>query len=204
MTAVSVLIPLWLVWTAGVLIPGPNFLAVTHVAAAHGRRAGLLTAQGVALGAIFWALAGLFGLKIVFAAFPWAWTFIKFAGAVYLIATGVSMWRRAVPLDAGLQLRAAGAFRIGLLTNLSNAKTAAFAASLFAVAVPQGAPQWITVAAFGLIVGTAWGWYSLCGIMASHHRVTASYKRFRTVLKRGAGAVFVGFGATLALDSREF
>lgn len=109
MTAVSVLIPLWLVWTAGVLIPGPNFLAVTHAAA-----------------------------------------------------------------------------------------------SLFAVAVPQGAPQWITVAAFGLIVGTAWGWYSLCGIMASHHRVTASYKRFRTVLKRGAGADFVGFGAALALDSREF
>lgn len=200
MSAISVLGPLWLIWAAGVVSPGPNFFAVTHVAAAHGRNAGLLTALGIAIGSVFWALAGLFGLKIVFALFPWAWTIIKFAGAAYLVYVGIGMWRSANGSELPFKITPGGAFRVGLFTNLSNPKTAAFAASLFAVAIPEGAPHWMTFAAFCLIVGTAWFWYSLCSVLAAQDRVTRLYKRFRKALLRGAGTIFVGFGLKLALD----
>lgn len=200
MTALSVLVPLWLVWLAGVISPGPNFFAVMHVAATHGRNAGLLTALGIAVGSVFWALAGLFGLKIVFALFPWAWAIVKFSGAAYLIYIGVGIWRSANGLEKPFKITPGSAFRVGLLTNLSNPKTAAFAASLFAVAIPQGAPSWITLSAFCLIVGTAWLWYSLCSVLAAQERVTALYRKFRKVLLRVAGTIFVGFGLKLAFD----
>lgn len=200
MTALSVLGPLWLIWVVGVISPGPNFFAVTHVAAAHGRKAGLLTALGITLGSVFWALAGLFGLKIVFALFPWAWTIVKFSGAAYLIYIGVKMWRTAEAKDEAFKMTAGSAFRIGLLTNLANPKTAAFAASLFAVAIPFGAPSWMTFAAFCLIVSTVWIWYSLCSVLAAQDRVTFLYRKFRSALVRVAGTIFVGFGLKLALD----
>lgn len=200
MTALSVLGPLWLIWIVGVISPGPNFFAVTHVAAANGRNAGLLTALGITFGSVFWALTGLFGLKIVFAFFPWAWTIIKFSGAAYLIYVGVKMWRTAEVMDESFKMTAGSAFRIGLLTNLSNPKTAAFAASLLAVAIPVGAPNWVIFAAFCLIVSTVWIWYSLCSLLAAQDRVTLLYKRFRSVLVRVAGTIFVGFGLKLALD----
>lgn len=200
MTAISILGPLWLIWIAGVVSPGPNFFVVTHVAAAHGRNAGLLTALGIAVGSIFWALAGLFGLKIVFALFPWAWTILKFAGAAYLLYVGISMWRSANIPEKPFQITPAGAFRAGLFTNLSNPKTAAFAASLFAVAIPEGAPLWMTFSAFCLIVGTSWFWYSLCSLFAAQDRVTVLYRKFRRAILRVAGTIFVGFGLKLAFD----
>lgn len=200
MSTLSILLPFWLVWAAAVITPGPNFFAVSHMAAAHGRRAGLLTAAGVALGACFWAATGLFGLKLVFAVFPWAWTVAKIAGAVYLTYVGIQIWRSAAAPHRERAISGVRAFRTGLLTNLANPKTAAFAASLFAVALPAGASPVLTASAFVLIVLTVLIWYSLCAVFASRGSIGVLYHRYKAVLMRVAGALFVGFGLKLALD----
>jgi len=196
----SVLGPLAAVWLIGVLTPGPNFFVTMHMAARHGRVAALTTVAGISVGLSFWALAGLLGIKVLFATVPVAALAVKLAGAAYLIWMGVKMWNSAGSAAAPSNVSAGSAFRLGLLTNLANAKTAAFAASLFAVALPAGAGPGLFAAAFATIVVMSASWYGFCGIVGSRGPVMRVYRRFQTWLMRIAGAVFVGFGAKLALE----
>lgn len=196
----AVLLPLAAVWIFGVMTPGPNFFATMHMAARHGRRAALATVAGIAVGTTFWAAAGFLGIKTLFVAVPAAALAIKLAGAGYLVWMGIKMWRSAAATDQEMDLPAGRAFRFGLLTNLANAKTAAFAASLFAVALPADASWGLIAEAMVLIVGMAAAWYSFCGIVGSQGRVMAAYRRFQKWLMRTAGVVFVGFGLKLAAE----
>lgn len=196
----TVLGPLAAVWIVGVLTPGPNFFATMHMAARHGRRAGLLTVAGIGVGLAFWALAGLLGIRVLFATVPLAALVVKLAGAAYLMWMGAQMWRSAGKPLATVPLPAGRAFRIGLFTNLANAKTAAFAASLFAVALPPDAGPGLFVAAFLTIVTMSVAWYTTCAFLGSRGTVMRLYSRFHTGLMRTAGAIFVGFGLKLAID----
>ena len=196
----AVLLPLAAIWIFGVLTPGPNFFATMHMAARHGRQAALLTVAGIGAGTAFWALAGFLGIKALFTAVPIAALAIKLVGAAYLVWMGWKMWQSATrPVDMEM-IAPARAFRFGLLTNLANAKTAAFAASLFAVALPPDASWALTTAAFVTIVGMATTWYGLCAIVGSRGAVMATYRKAQKWLMRVAGTVFVGFGVKLAME----
>jgi threonine efflux protein len=197
----AVLGPLAAVWLIGVFTPGPNFFATMFMAACHGRRAALTTVAGIGVGLAFWALAGLLGIRVLFATVPVAALIVKLAGAAYLVWMGIAMWRGSgkPPPEAG-RLNAARAFRFGLLTNLANAKTAAFAASLFAVALPPSAGPGLFLAAFTMIVAMSVSWYATCAFMGSRGAVMRVYTRFQKWLLRAAGTVFVGFGLKLVID----
>ena len=52
-------------FTFAIVSPGPNFILVTNTALGQSRRAGLLTALGVATGSGLFALAGLVSLLLV-------------------------------------------------------------------------------------------------------------------------------------------
>ena len=196
----SALGPLAAVWLIGVLTPGPNFFATMHMAARHGRAAALTTVAGISVGLSFWALAGLLGIKVLFATVPLAALAVKLAGGAYLFWTGVKMWRAAGSVTPPAGISTGNAFRLGLLTNLANAKTAAFAASLFAVALPPHAGPGLFAAAFCTIVLMSATWYGFCAIMGSRGPVMRTYQRFQKWLMRVAGTVFVGFGVKLALE----
>lgn len=196
----SVLGPLAAVWLIGVLTPGPNFFATLHMSARHGRKAGLTTVAGIAVGLAFWAIAGLLGIRILFTAVPVAALAVKAIGAAYLIWMGVKLWKSAGDRPEAADPGLSGAFRFGLLTNLANAKTAAFAASLFAVALPPDAGPGLFAAAFVTIVAMSTVWYGACALVGSGGRVMRIYERFRPWLMRIAGAVFVGFGLKLAVE----
>lgn len=160
-----------LIYAAGVMSPGPNFMVVAQVAAARGIGPGLAAVAGVVLVNGIWAAASLFGLTAVFAAFPALFLALKIAGAAYLIWMGVRLWRDAskpladvVRADAGL----AGAFRAGLATNLSNAKATA--------------------------------WYGLVALALSRPAVAGAYGRMKRWIDRACGAILMGFGVRLALE----
>lgn len=196
----AVLLPLAGVWLVGVLTPGPNFFVTMHMAARHGRRAALITVVGIAVGLTFWAVAGLLGIRVLFATVPVAALVVKFAGAAYLVWMGIAMWRASGTPVAGPTPQAIHAFRLGLITNLANAKTAAFAASLFAVASPAYAGTGLFFAAFATIVTMSIGWYAICAILGSRGAVMRTYQRFHTWTMRAAGTVFIGFGLKLAIE----
>jgi threonine/homoserine/homoserine lactone efflux protein len=126
-----------LVALAMVLTPGPNMMYLVSRSITQGRRAGLLSLGGVAVGFLVYLTATNLGLSALFIAVPEIYVAVKVAGACYLgwlafkalRPGGVSLFAPAVlPPDSPRRL-----FAMGLLTNLLNPKAAVMYLSL----IPQ-------------------------------------------------------------------
>jgi threonine/homoserine/homoserine lactone efflux protein len=117
--------------------PGPGVIYIVARTLAQGRRAGLVSLAGVALGNLANAVGASIGLAALFAASALAFTVVKYAGAAYLVYLGV----KALGEGAARQTDKAtfGAaeltpiFRDGFVVALLNPKTALF----FAAFLPQ-------------------------------------------------------------------
>ncbi|MEV0647637.1 LysE family translocator [Phytomonospora sp. NPDC050363] len=126
-----------------VLTPGPNMIYLVSRSITQGRRAGLISLGGVAVGFVVYVIAAAAGLAAVFALVPAVYTVLKIAGAGYLLYLawqavkpgGVSAFApKELPIDSPRKL-----FTMGLVTNLLNPKIAILYVSLL--------PQFIDPAA---------------------------------------------------------
>ncbi|MBB6346005.1 LysE family translocator [Nonomuraea muscovyensis] len=79
------LIGIALVSLGMVLTPGPNMIYLVSRSITQGRRAGLISLTGVALGFTIYLTATCLGLTAIFAYVPAAYTALKLAGAAYLL-----------------------------------------------------------------------------------------------------------------------
>jgi threonine/homoserine/homoserine lactone efflux protein len=68
-----------------VLTPGPNMIYLVSRSITQGRRAGLVSLLGVAVGFLAYLAAASAGLAAIFTAVPAAYTALKIAGALYLL-----------------------------------------------------------------------------------------------------------------------
>ena len=126
---------------AGVVIPGPNFVAVVHKAVAASRSEALALIAGIVLVNLFWSTCAIAGLGIVFAALPWAALAVKILGAIYLMWFGLRLLINAGktalgPLSDGVAGSCGQSFMQGVITNIGNPKSMAFYAAVFAAAAP--------------------------------------------------------------------
>jgi len=117
--------------------PGPGVIYIVMRTMAQGRRAGLASVAGVALGNLGNAWGAALGLAVLFAVSSLAFTVVKYAGAAYLLYLGIRMWRSG---DANTSresihstMSTAKIFRDGFVVALLNPKTALF----FAAFLPQ-------------------------------------------------------------------
>jgi threonine/homoserine/homoserine lactone efflux protein len=131
--------------------PGPGVLYIVTQTLAHGRRAGLASVAGVALGNACNALGAALGLGVLLTLWPAAFTVLKWAGAAYLVWLGVQALRtlpathpQAVPQRAAQRL-----WRDGFWVALLNPKTALF----FAAFLPQFIPAQQSVVAYSVGLG---------------------------------------------------
>ena len=190
------------VWLVGVAIPGPNFLMVARTAI-RSRRAALAVVAGIALGSAIWGLAGMFGVHALFTAAPALFLTLKLAGAAYLVFLGLRILaksRNAAPPDHPAGRPASQGFPLGLLTSLSNPKSALMVASLFAAVIPEGSSLTAGLAAVAVMVAISAAWYAALACLLSTPPMAAAYLRLRRWIDRLAGAVFIGFGARLILE----
>lgn len=120
-----------------VLTPGPNMIYLASRSISQGRRAGLISLAGTALGFIVYMLMANLGLAVVFVALPWLFIGLKAAGVAYLAFLAWQALRprgrgvfeiRDLPRDSNSRL-----FRMGLVTNLLNPK----AAIMYLTVIPQ-------------------------------------------------------------------
>lgn len=68
-----------------VLTPGPNMIYLVSRSITQGRRAGLVSLLGVAVGFLVYLTAASAGLATIFVEVPVAYTALKLAGAAYLL-----------------------------------------------------------------------------------------------------------------------
>ena len=115
--------------------PGPAVFYIITRTLAQGRRAGLASMAGVALGNLGNALGAAIGLAALFAVSSLAFTVVKYAGAAYLVYLGIKALRSRPDTGVASLQPAAWqlAFRDGFLVALLNPKTAIF----FAAFLPQ-------------------------------------------------------------------
>src|SRR5215470_11302775 len=99
------------------LSPGPGILYVAARTLAGGRREGLASTLGTAVGGLFHVLAGAVGVSALVMASAEAFTLLKWAGAVYLIWLGVKSLREArrVSSPQTTSVGAARALRDGIM-----------------------------------------------------------------------------------------
>jgi RhtB (resistance to homoserine/threonine) family protein len=118
-----------------VISPGPDFAMVTRNSLLLSRRAGVLTALGIAAGVWVHVAYTLLGVGLLIRQSLFLFTVLKFVGAAYLIWLGIRMLRTKPAETTGLAAHPAlsdiGALRVGFLTNALNPKTTIFVVSLF-------------------------------------------------------------------------
>ena len=194
-----------LVCAAGVMSPGPNFVAVTHRAVSAPRPEALALVLGIATVSTLWAGAALFGLGLLFALFPWFFWTVKLLGAAYLVWFGIQLLRRATrPLPersaATSSESCRRAFRDGIMTNLSNPKAMIFYASVFSAAVPAGAslPTLLAMLAAVALIGAVW--YGSVALFLSNVRAVALYRAGKPLIERSCGLLLIVFGLRQALS----
>ena len=85
------------------IVPGPDMILLLSRSITQGRRAGLMTAFGINLGAYFHLFAAIAGISAIIATSAYAFTAIKWAGATYLLYLGITVLRsksRPLQIDA--------------------------------------------------------------------------------------------------------
>jgi threonine/homoserine/homoserine lactone efflux protein len=199
----STFLTIWLLHVAALITPGANVLLISQLAASGQARPAMQAALGVAAGAAVWSSAAVLGVHALFVAFPAVRLMLQLAGAMYLLYIASKLWRaQAGAAAAAVQpLPAWRAFRLGLLTNLSNPKSALFFGSVFSAALPPEPDAAMLAGAVALIVGNALAWHLGLAYVFSRRRVQAGYAAQRGVVGRLAGAALGALGLSLLVAS---
>lgn len=79
-----------------VLVHGPNIALTVNYAIKDGKRSGLATVPGIVLGAFVAMSLSLLGAGALLATSTLLFTFLKLAGAIYLIWLAYSLWTATV------------------------------------------------------------------------------------------------------------
>lgn len=194
-----------------ILVPGPSVLFVVGRSLAHGRRDGILSVAGNALGGLPIVLAVALGLGAVVAGSVVAFTVVKVLGAAYLVYLGVRAIRtsgESTEVDPGeLPPRSSPRRTLaeGFVVGITNPKTIVFFVAVL--------PQFVDVAAgavaaqmvvlgttfllialvcdsgWALLAGAARGWFGRSGRLVT--------------VRRAGGGMLVALGGTLLLTGNR-
>jgi threonine/homoserine/homoserine lactone efflux protein len=129
--------------------PGPGVFYLSARALSQGRRAGFASMFGIEFGEVVWLAAVATGVAAVLATSAAALTFLRFAGAAYLIYLGIQRWRHVEAFAAPRPASTARIFAQGVVTQILNPKVAVF----FVAILPQFIDPRIAVAPQVLILG---------------------------------------------------
>lgn len=199
----SILMTIWLLHVAALLSPGANVLLVSQLAASDRGRSAVFASLGVTVGALVWATFAVLGVHAVFRALPQLRLGLQILGGVYLLYVASRLWRSRGP-ELGRSAPTVSnytAFRLGLLTNITNPKSALFFGSVFAASFPAAPGVLLQVSAVLMIVVNALCWHTLLAYLFSRPRVRAGYARSRSTANRVAFVLLGALGAGLLVSA---
>lgn len=187
------------------LSPGPNLVLVVQSSVSAGRAAGIAAGLGCAVGDGLYAALGLLGMAALIRESGVVFYAIKVMGGVYVLWLALQLLRAhpATRLDSsvdGARQSLWSYFTRGLITDLANAQTVLFFASIFAVTLRPDTPLWARIVSWSGIVAASIVWRVCLSFAFSHARVREAYGRSQRALERIAGIALAGFGARLVFD----
>jgi threonine/homoserine/homoserine lactone efflux protein len=189
------------------VIPGPGVASIVGFAFSSGRRVALASVAGMAVGNATAMSVSLAGTGAVLASSALAFTVLKWAGALYLIALGViAIVRSAAVADTAAPreaISARAAFFANVAVGTFHPKTilffVAFASQFIRADASYLAQAAVLVATFTGIAATTDALYALTASRASRLVRTG---RFRRWAQRAGGVALVTAGVATAAMRR--
>lgn len=189
--------------------PGVDTLLVMRNAGRGGVRDGCVTSIGICSGLFIHATLSALGISLVLLETAWAFSALKWAGALYLMWLGLGSLKQAMKSESGSGSEAPAALtrsvslrvslREGLLSNVLNPKTALFYMALLPQFVdPAGNAfqQSLVLAGVHFLLAMLWQ----CGLawMVVRFRGVGAGVRVKRLLNGLTGGFFIAMGAKLA------
>ncbi|MCW3091992.1 MAG: LysE family translocator [Ferruginibacter sp.] len=174
---------------------------------ALGKKAGLLSVLGIGTGSLIHTTLAAFGLSIIIAQSVWAFTVIKYAGAVYLVYMGFKMivspshtTKNTAQSESSSYFK--NVYRDAVFTNVLNPKVAmffiAFLPQFIDPAYRHDVLPFLTLGLTFTITGTIW-----CTMLAVFSSAISSALRknekFSSVLNKTCGFILVALGIKVAM-----
>lgn len=203
------LIPIAIALIIGVISPGPSFIYVAQTAMDNSRAHGIATSLGMGTGAVIFTLLAIFGLFFVIETVPWLYLGLKFIGGLYLCYLGYKIWQ-----SSNVKISAASpdienkdetrsifkSYTLGLLTQLSNPKTAVVIGGIFMAFLPSEVPaySYVILAVMAFVIDA--GWYCIVSLALTTSRAQKVYIRFRKAISRLASGLLAVMGVKLIFN----
>lgn len=184
-----------------VISPGPDFAMVTRNSYAFGRRAGLITAMGIACGVQVHVLYTVLGISVVITSTPLLFFSMKILGAGYLIFLGIKSLtnKSKLKLETGSKNSPTifGAFRMGFLTNSLNPKTMLFVVATYTQMVNVESSLTSSFA-YGLFISIShWMWFSIVAYFFSAKALRRIMLDKQNFVDKSIGTALIGLGLSL-------
>lgn len=205
MTPIAELLAVATITVLAVVSPGPDFAMVTRNSYVFGRKTGLLSALGIALGVQVHVFYTMFGVAILMQHAHGLLTIVKGLGAIYLVWIGIQTFRNraqlAVDLAAVPAMSPMAALRMGFLTNALNPKTTLFVVSTYTQVVSVHTPLPVQFG-YGLFMSFAHlAWFGLIACFFSAPALRAAMLRRQRLLDHAIGSALCGLGVALGLSN---
>jgi threonine/homoserine/homoserine lactone efflux protein len=146
-----------------VMIPGQGVAMVLRQSIIGGPKAAFLSSLGNCLGILIWSVSSAIGLSAIFTRSDTAYSILKWSGVLFLTfisaQTFLSLRKEfgKFDLESNEETSASACFRLGLITNLTNAKAAVYAVAFIPAFIPKE-----TSLGFGIIfLGAVWALISI-------------------------------------------
>ncbi len=185
--------------------PGPNFLVLSQLSLSGQRALGVRVALGITLGSTSWAVLSMAGVASLLASFGWVYSAVRLIGAAYLIWFGVQLLRSSIRGAVAVHIPPAAlpppskAFRMGVVTSLTNPKSGAFWTSVFASIFPTDAPSWLFVATALMIAAISAAWHIGIAFLFASRRIQDGYRSLRRPIDAICGTLLIALGGRLAV-----
>lgn len=187
-----------------VALPGPAVLYIATRGIAHGRRGGLVSMLGIEAGNFCAVIAATVGLAAIVASSAAAFSVVKYAGAAYLIALGLSALVRGRGEVAAAPAPPSGRrlFWHGFAVGALNPKLALFLLAFLPQFVdPAQGPEWLQT----LVLGSVFSLVALVGdSIVALAAGTAGPWIHRALAARAmtlaSGGVYLALGISAALS----
>jgi threonine/homoserine/homoserine lactone efflux protein len=190
------------------ITPGPGIAYVVARTVSGGRKEGLASCVGTAVGGMLHVLAAALGISLVIAQSALAFSLVKYVGAAYLVYLGIRLLMRKSQALEPVEVSSQGprrAFLEGILVEALNVKTALFFLAFLPQFVTTGeplVPQLVMLGSICVALNTA---VDVVAVFAAERLLASQVVRVTRarLLTRISGVTMLALGAYLALAKRQ-
>ena len=189
------------------IVPGQGVAMVLRQSLVGGSRAAIYSVLGNSGGLIIWGAMSAVGLSAVFASSPTAFAILKWAGVLFLVGLSIQtlfeLRKESGKFEVSGKAKTSfiSAFRLGLITNLTNVKAAVFAVAF----IPQFVPKDFNLGRGIFILScvqaaTSMGWYFSLVAVVDKSSAFLSKPKIRRVLTAVSAVGILALATGLALS----